>query len=462
MSARTAPGRFVLLAAITASTCFAMLQSFMAPLLPTLQDKYDLSTTTVAWLMTGYLLSACITAPLLGRLGDIFGHVLLLRIVMAVMTSGMLLQAISWDFTSLLTARFIQGFGGAVMPLCYVILRQTLPPNRIPTALGIVSSMAAFGGGMGLVLVGAIVEVGDFHLAFWSAGAIGVVSTLIVLFGIPHTPEDRGAKRIDVVGAALLAAWLTLILVAISQGSAVGCTNPWILGAAAAAIVAFVGWLRWEQRTPEPIIDIRVMRSRPVVWSNLLAFFFGVMLFTTQVLFPPFLQAPAAAGYGFELSVGLTSLVLVPQTAAFAIGGLFAGTLERKLGSRWSIVLGSALCAAGFAGLLFRHENVWEFGALITFIGVGIGLTYAQLANVVTRSVPSDKVGASTGMNTNIRNIGGAVGTALAAAILVVPQSEAYPPISSYLVGIALLVTVSILATVCAWALPPDRASAKA
>lgn len=429
----------------------------MAPLLPSLQVQYGLSTTTVSWLMTGYLLSACITAPVLGRLGDMYGHVLILRYVMLVMTAGMLLQAASQSFEVLLLARFIQGFGGAVMPLCYVILRHSLSASRIPTALGIVSSMAAFGGGAGLVLVGLIVQLGDFHLAFWSAGAIGVLSSAVVFIGIPRGHEGRGTQRLDPLGAVLLAVWLSLTLVLVSQSGVWGWLSPFVWVTLAGTVTIFAVWVWWEQRVAEPVIDIRVMRSRPVVWSNLLALFFGVILFTTQILFPQFLQAPLSTGYGFDLDVGHTSLALLPQTAAFAIGGLFAGRLEQSLGSRVSIIIGSLLCGVGFAILLLLHQNVWEFSAVIVLVGLGIGLTYAQLANVVTRSVPRDKVGASTGMNTNIRNIGGAVGTSVAASILFVPSTTEHPPLSAYGVGILLLISVSILATCCAWALPRDR-----
>jgi len=120
-------------------------------------------------------------------------------------------------------------------------------------------------------------------------------------------------------------------------------------------------------------------------------------------------------------------------------------------------VIGSLFCTVGFSGLLFLHGNVVQFSSTIVLIGIGIGLTYAQLANVVTRSVPSDKVGASTGMNTNIRNIGGAVGTTLAATIIMAPIGQAAPPILNFGIGIGLLIIVSIFAMLCAWALPHDR-----
>lgn len=448
---------FVLVAAIIATVCFSMLQSFMAPLLPTLQDSFGLSTTTITWLMTGYLLSACITAPIVGRLGDIYGHVLVLRIAMLVMTGGMILQALSWSFETLLAARFIQGCGGAIIPLCYVILRKMLPEERIPFALGIVSSMAAVGGGAGLVMVGLVVELGDFHLAFWTAGAIGILSSLAVFLGIPRSQDERTSQRLDALGALLLAIWLSLLLIIVSQGTAFGWLSLPVVAMLFGTILTFALWVWWEQRVAEPVIDIRVMRSRPVVWSNLLAFFFGIMMFTTQILFPQFLQTPPEIGYGFGLNVGGISLAMLPQTAAFAIGGLSAGWMERVLGSRISILIGSFLCVVGFSALLLMHHSVVQFSSAIVLIGLGIGLTYAQLANVVTRSVPEDKVGASTGMNTNIRNIGGAVGTSLAATIIVAPAGLAYPSILNFGLGLGLLIIVSLFAMLCAWALPHDR-----
>ncbi len=456
-SLRAPRAAFVLAAAIIATVCFSILQSFMAPLLPSLQETFNLSTTTVTWLMTGYLLSACITAPIVGRLGDIYGHVFVLRIAMLVMTGGMVMQAVSWNFESLLAARFIQGCGGAIIPLCYVILRRTLPEERVPFALGIVSSMAALGGGTGLVMVGLVVHLGDFHLAFWTASVIGALSSLIVFVGIPASIDERSRQRLDALGALLLAIWLSLLLIIVSQGGAFGWLSLPIVLMIVGVVLSFAFWVWWEQRVSDPVIDIRVMKARPVIWSNLLAFFFGIMMFTTQILFPQFLQTAPENGYGFGLTVGGISLAMLPQTAAFGVGGLFAGWLERVIGSRISIVIGSLFCTVGFSGLLFLHGNVVQFSSTIVLIGIGIGLTYAQLANVVTRSVPSDKVGASTGMNTNIRNIGGAVGTTLAATIIMAPIGQAAPPILNFGIGIGLLIIVSIFAMLCAWALPHDR-----
>ena len=456
-SLRPSRGTVVLLAAIVATVAFSVLQSFMAPLLPSLQETFDISTTTVTWLMTGYLLSACITAPIVGRLGDIYGHVLVLRIAMLVMTGGMVLQALSWSFETLLAARFIQGCGGAIIPLCYVILKRMLPEERVPFALGIVSSMAALGGGTGLVMVGLVVHIGDFHLAFWTASVIGALSSLVVFLGIPASTDERTRQRLDALGALLLAIWLSLLLIIVSQGGAFGWLSLPIVLMIVGALVAFVLWVWWEQKVDVPVIDIRVMRSRPVVWSNLLAFFFGIMMFTTQILFPQFLQTSPAQGYGFGLTVGGISLAMLPQTAAFGVGGLFAGWLERTIGSRMSIIIGSLFCTVGFSGLLIFHNNVVQFSSTIVLIGIGIGLTYAQLANVVTRSVPADTVGASTGMNTNIRNIGGAVGTTLAATIIMAPAGLQVPPIFNFAIGIFLLIGVSIAAMLCAAALPKDR-----
>ncbi|KJL42356.1 Multidrug resistance protein stp [Microbacterium trichothecenolyticum] len=432
-----------------------MLQSFMAPLLPSLQEEFDLPAQSISWLMTGYLLSACVTAPVLGRLGDIYGHVLLLRITIITMSAGMLLQATSFNFTSLLAGRFVQGVGGAIVPLCYVILRRRLPPNRVPFALGIVSSMVAVGSGSGLALVGLIAGASGFRATFWLASAIGLVSSVVVFIGIPLGPATLAEHRMDVFGALLLAAWLSGLLILVSQGVSGAWLMAPLIATAAAGALAFAGWMWWEQRTPDPVIDIGVMRSRPVVWSNLLALFFGAMLFTTQILYPPFLQTSPSTGYGFGLDLAQTGLALLPQTAAFGVGGLVAGSLERWIGSRTSLIIGSLLCVSGFVLLSLRHDQLWEFASWIALIGLGIGLTYAQLANVVTRSVPADKAGASTGMNTNIRNIGGAVGTSLGGAILAGSAAGGIA-VGSYVWSFLGLAVVSILAMFCACALPRD------
>lgn len=448
-------GHAALVAIIVACLTFSMMQALIAPILPHLQRTFDVSHDDIAWLMSGYLLTACISVPVFGRLGDLYGSVRMLRVTISIFAAGMLLGAMSHDFTTLLVARLIQGIGGATVPLSYVVLRSLLPAHRVAGAFGLVSSTAAFGAGVGIVGGGAVVEYFDFHIAFWIAGVIGALAAVVVFVAIPRLAAEGGG-RVDWIGIALFAVFMTLLLLGITWADVWGWLSLPTLAILAGGVVVAAVWTRWEMHTSVPMVDIGLMRLPAIRWANVLALVFGVFLFSTQVLFPAYLQTPQAVGYGFGLTIGQTSLALIPQTLMFAVGGLLAGIMDRRLGSRRSLTVGSLLSSVGFVLLCLSHYSLAIFVISVAVIGLGIGLTYSQITTVVIRAVPGSRASSTTGANTNIRNVGGALGTQLIPGILVLGGKETYPAFALWLVAFALLIAAGLVGVISALMLPKD------
>ena len=136
---------------------FALLQSLVAPALRTIQTDLHTTTTTVAWVFTGYLLSASVATPIVGRLGDMFGKKRMLVVTLAIVAAGTLVAALATSIDVLILGRVIQGAGGAIFPLAFAIIRDEFPHERVPTGIALISALLGVGGGLGIVLAGPIV-----------------------------------------------------------------------------------------------------------------------------------------------------------------------------------------------------------------------------------------------------------------------------------------------------------------
>ena len=274
---------FTLLA--VAAVAYALLQSLVAPALLTIQHDLDTTTAGAAWILTAYLLSASVVTPIAGRLGDMYGKKRTMVVVLVVLAFGTLLAALATSIGVMIVARVIQGAGGAVFPLSFAIIRDEFPPRRVPHGIALISAILGIGGGLGIVLAGPIIEHLDYHWLFWfPLGAVIVATVGIVVF-VPESPvKTRG--RIDSLGAVLLAAWLIALLVPVSQGSTLG------LDVAADARPlrdrgrADPGLGRVESRNRSPLVDMQMMRLRPVWTTNLAALVLGFGMFASFVLVP--------------------------------------------------------------------------------------------------------------------------------------------------------------------------------
>ena len=197
----------------------------------------------------------------------------------------------------------------------------------------------------------------------------------------------------------------------------------------------------------------------PAVWkTNLVSLLFGFTMFALFAFLPQFLQTPEFTGYGFGLSVTLSGLVMLPQSAALFAAGLLSGRLAARHGSKRVLVVGSALTAVALLGLTFAHEQLWHVLVAVALSGFGIGLAFAAMANLVVASVPASQTGAASGMNANIRTVGGALGGAVLASVVTAgARADGLPVESGYTSGFAVLGACALLATLVAALIPVAR-----
>ncbi|MFJ3223508.1 MFS transporter [Streptomyces sp. NPDC086783] len=442
----------------TGAGVFSMLQSLIAPALPTVQHALHTSQSTATWVMTAYLLSASVFTPILGRVGDLVGRKRTLVAVLVTVTAGCLLAALAPTIGVLIVARVVQGIGGALFPLSFGIIRDEFAAAEVSPAISNLSAVIAAGGGVGIVAAGPIVTTLDYRWLFWLPVGVVALTTLIALRYVPESP-GRAEGRVNWLGAVLLSGWLVALLLPLSQATRWGWGSARVVALFAAAVVLFALWLLAEARSRSPLIDLRVMRL-PAVWTtNTAALLFGAGMYAIWSFLPAFVQTPRSAGYGFGASVTTAGLLMLPMLVAMFCSGVLSGRLEPVLGAKKLLVAGAALGAVACAFLALWHDRPWQAAFAAGVFGLGIGLAFASMANLIVGSVPAAQTGAATGMNANIRTIGGSIGAAVTSVLVTGRlQPSGLPYASGYTHAFALLALLCLGAALAALLVPVQRA----
>ncbi len=173
-----------------------------------------------------------------------------------------------------------------------------------------------------------------------------------------------------------------------------------------------------EVRSDNPLIDMTMMRIRGVWTTNLAAFLLGAGMYASFIVFPQFAQLPTSTGFGFGASVVVSGLYLLPSTVGMTILGMFAGRISARFGSRAALLTGTAFTTASFALLAVAHSHPYELLIAAALLGVGIGLAFAALGNLIVQAVSIHQTGVASGMNTVMRTLGGALGGQLSATFI--------------------------------------------
>ncbi|MEU0026636.1 MFS transporter [Streptomyces sp. NPDC006335] len=438
---------------------FSMLQSLIAPALPTVQHALHTSQSTATWVMTAYLLSASIFTPILGRVGDLIGKKRTLVAVLVTVAVGCLLAALAPSIGVLIVARVVQGVGGALFPLSFGIIRDEFPASEVSGSISNLSAVIAAGGGVGIVAAGPIVSALDYRWLFWIPVAIVIAATLIAVRYVPESP-NRAQGNVNWLGAVLLSAWLVALLLPLSQAGEWGWGSARVLGLFAAAVVLFALWLYSEARSRTPLIDLKVMRLPAVRTTNAAALLFGAGMYSIWSFLPGFVQTPSSAGYGFGASVTAAGLLMLPMLVAMFLAGVLSGRLEPVVGAKALLTTGAALGAVSCGFLALWHDEQWQIAVVAGLFGLGIGLAFASMANLIVGSVPADQTGAATGMNANIRTIGGSIGAAVTSVLVTGHlQPSGLPHESGYTHGFSLLAALCLAAALAALLVPARRSA---
>lgn len=427
---RARPG--VVLGVLSLSAlAYSVLSSAVIPALPALQHSLRASETGITWLLTGFLLSASVGTAIIGKLGDTYGKQRLLVWTLLTLIAGTVLAAASASLPMLIVARIIQGVGGGIFPLSYSIARDEFPPDKVAGGIGLMSAILGAGGGLGLVVGGLIDEHLSWHWLFWIPLPAMVVAAACTWRYIPESPV-RSPGRVNWAAAALMATGLACVLLAIAQATAWGWTSPATLALLGAGLAVCGAWITVELRSRTPLIDMAMMRVRGVWTVNLAAFLVGAGMYALFLLLPQFAQLPASTGFGYGASVLVAGAYLLPCSVGMSVVGSVAGRVELRFGSRRALVAGAAVSAVACGLLAIGSRHPYDMLVSSLLLGIGIGLAFAALGNLIVQAVPAHQTGAASGMNTVLRTLGGALGGQLSATVVVATMLHGLPSLTGY------------------------------
>jgi EmrB/QacA subfamily drug resistance transporter len=436
-----------------AALAYAVLSSAVIPALPTIRASLHASETGVTWLLTGFLLSASVGTAIIGKLGDMYGKKRLLVWTLLILMAGTALAALSGSLVLLIVARIIQGVAGGIFPLSFAIARDEFPPHRVAGSIGLMSAILGVGGGFGLVLGGLIDEHLSWHWLFWIPLVAMIVAAVCAWRYIPES-RVRSAGRVNWMAAAAMTAGMSALLVGIAQATVWGWTGPRTLVLLAAGLVACGLWIGVEVRSDNPLIDMTVMRIRGVWTANLAAFLLGGGLYAWFLLLPQLAQLPRSTGFGFGASVVVAGLYLLPCAVGMGVLGSVAGRVERRFTSRRALIAGSVVSAVACGWLVVNSRHPYDLLASSILYGIGIGLAFAALGNLIVQAVPASQTGAASGMNTVLRTLGGALGGQIAATFVVASTRHGLPGLAGFTKTFAMAALFLAGSAVAGWLIP--------
>jgi MFS family permease len=219
--------------------------------------------------------------------------------------------------------------------------------------------------------------------------------------------------------------------------------------------VLMVLWVWSEARSRSPLVDMSMMRL-PAVWStNLAALLFGFGMFAMFVTMPQFAQTPTRIGYGFGASVTQSGLYLLPFAVAMLVVAPLTGRVAAAIGSKPILIAGALFAAASYGFLAIAHSESWNIYVSSGLLGIGVALGYASMANLIIEAVPAAQTGVATGMNTNIRNIGAALGSGVATSLVVSTLlPDGFPTEHGYVLAFAVCGAALVVAAIAAVKIP--------
>src|SRR6266516_4663109 len=404
---------WVLALASVASLMISLDSQVVSTALPTIRRSLGTSIEQLEWTVNAYSLSFAILLMTGAALGDRFGRRRIFVAGLGLFVVASAACALAPNVGWLIAARAVQGGGAAlVMPLALTQLSAAFPPERRGRALGIFGSVTGLALLAGPVVGGAVAQGLAWQWIFWLNVPIGLLVIALVLSRIP---ESFGARvDLDMGGLVLVTGAALGVVWGLVRGNSAGWSSFEVVAPLAAGAGLSVAFVVWELRARAPMVPMRFFRSRAFSVGIIVSFLLFASIFGTLFFLAQFLQT--AQGYG-PLAAGLR---LLPWTATLFVVAPLSGALINRVGERSLIVLGLLLQAAGMAwiGLIAKPDLPYaELVAPLIIAGCGASMAIPTTQNAVVSAVAANEIGKASGTFNMLRQLGGAFGVAILAAV---------------------------------------------
>ncbi len=447
-----------------AGIAMSLTHTLIVPLIPMLPGMLDTTAGNASWAVTVTMAVGAVATPIVGRLGDMYGKRRLLLLCIASVAVGSLVCALSPSLPLFLTGRGLQGLGVAFVSVGISVMREFVPSARLGAAVGMMSSSMAVGGALGLPFAAFLAQAFGWRVLFWVSAA-GSVACFVGICALVAPSRIRTGGRFDLIGAVGLGTVLVLLLLPLSKGLDWGWTRPTTLLLFGLSALTFLGWVVYERRRDNPLLDLRIASRRVVVLANVAGLMSGFAFYGMELAPIQMLMAPMSTQHGSGASMLTAGLLMAPSGLAAFVSSNIGARMVISLGARRTLVSAGSLLFIALSAMLIALAVEWDFPTvylvgITCLVGASVGITYATLPTLIMEATPVEQTGEANGLNALMRIIGLAASAAVVGMILAhnvspVPGSTlSVPSASGYIWATSTALVASVVAVVAALLLP--------
>ena len=418
--------------AILSSTLLTVFfsETMLLPAIPEIIQDFNIPYGTAAWIFSAYLIVAAVMTPVAGRLSDLYGKKKVLLTLLIIYIAGLTAGGFADNISFLLATRIIQGVGLSAVPAAFSLLRDTFPPAKLATAIGVFGSAYSAGSVVGLLAGASIIQNFGWHATFLAIVPFSALVTLMIAKFVKDNSEldqsitakapeitsnkNRLSFSIDIKGVLALSATITSFLFALTLIQ-IGVSSenlPQIVATFIASAISLSVFVLLERRIVPPFLDLRLLRHKILLTSYILLIATGITMFMIYPSVVQLVRSPVPLGFGGD-SVDAANVQL-PFMIMFLVFASITPFIINRIGSIKPTIIGGIISLIGALGLLTFHSTEFAVSANLAIIASGLSLTMTATWNMVVSSSPKEFTGISVGVGALLLFIGMAIGPALA------------------------------------------------
>lgn len=414
-------------------------ETMIIPAIPDLVKDFNIQYNTTAWILTGYLIAGAVATPIAGKLSDIYGKKKLLIVIMIIYTVATFFGIVSQDISTMIIVRAFQGIGISLFPIAFAIIRDKFPERKLSIAQGILTSIFAAGGVIGLSLGATTIEYFGWRSTFISITPIALILTLIIMrfLWVKHLDIENVLslqKSIDFKGAIALTFTISSFLISItmlgdSQFGDINNVNVnnnttnfiLVMLFSLLSIISLIIFIILQKRTQNPLIDLDLLKDRILLPTNILLMIIGISMFMIYQTISLLIRNPPPAGFGGSAIDAAN--VQLPFMIVSLVVAIISGFLISRFGNIKPTIIGSIIGFVGFSSLFIYNSTEYEIIINLSVIAIGLSLAEIGGFNITLVSVSPKISGTSMGITVLLFLIGMSIGPAISGIYLETFQS---------------------------------------